>query len=347
MRIHRLATIEGFVAFDMECPMSAGGTRLAEDVTEAETALLARAMTYKFAVFGHQIGGAKAGIRATQAGRAPVLAAYCEEIRPMVERGEFLTASDLGTRTQDFATLDSGASFMHEEDGNGVTFDAEVTGLGVVVGAEAAAGDLGGRSIAIEGFGKVGGTAAEEAVRRGARIVGLSTVYGAILDKAGFGIDRLLELRATYGDRFVEHAGADLLPPAALFAADADILVPGARTGVVDETVAARVSARIVAPAANVPYTPAGLAVLESRGVRAMADFVCNGGGVGGYMAERAGVRGKDALRAAVEKSVRGAAERSLDHPEGPFAGACAAAEEFLLTWRDADTMPDRRPLAA
>jgi hypothetical protein len=40
----RLKSVDAYVAFDFECPTSAGGTRLAVDVTERETELLARAM---------------------------------------------------------------------------------------------------------------------------------------------------------------------------------------------------------------------------------------------------------------------------------------------------------------
>src|SRR5713226_8733511 len=48
-----LGSVPGFVVFDLPgAPVSAGGTRLAPDVTMAEVALLARAMTYKFAVLG-------------------------------------------------------------------------------------------------------------------------------------------------------------------------------------------------------------------------------------------------------------------------------------------------------
>jgi glutamate dehydrogenase/leucine dehydrogenase len=66
-----LGSVPGFVVFDLPgAPISAGGTRLAADVGRAEVALLARAMTYKFAVLGQRVGGAKAGVRADPADRA-------------------------------------------------------------------------------------------------------------------------------------------------------------------------------------------------------------------------------------------------------------------------------------
>src|SRR5579863_9846272 len=62
--IIELSSVPGFVVFDLPgVPVSAGGTRLAPDVSVTEVALLARAMTYKYAVLGVRVGGAKAGVR--------------------------------------------------------------------------------------------------------------------------------------------------------------------------------------------------------------------------------------------------------------------------------------------
>src|SRR5437868_431479 len=48
--IVEFGSVPGFVVFDLPgAPLSAGGTRLAPDVSVAEVAVLARSMTYKFA----------------------------------------------------------------------------------------------------------------------------------------------------------------------------------------------------------------------------------------------------------------------------------------------------------
>ena len=66
-----LGSVPGFVVFDLPgAPLSAGGTRLAPDVSVAEVAVLARSMTYKFAARGERVGGAKAGVRGDPADRA-------------------------------------------------------------------------------------------------------------------------------------------------------------------------------------------------------------------------------------------------------------------------------------
>src|SRR6266568_2618772 len=104
--IIELGSVPGFVVFDLPgAAVAAGGTRLAPDVTVAEVALLARAMTYKFAVLGERVGGAKAGLLgdpADRAGRAGLMGRYCAEIRPLVDSGRFLTGPDMGTSEEDF-----------------------------------------------------------------------------------------------------------------------------------------------------------------------------------------------------------------------------------------------------
>src|ERR1700689_3364403 len=100
-----LGSVPGFVVFDLPgVPISAGGTRLAPDVSVAEVALLARAMTYKFAALGDRVGGAKAGVRgdpADHAGKTALMARYCAEVRPLADSGRFLTGPDMGTTEED------------------------------------------------------------------------------------------------------------------------------------------------------------------------------------------------------------------------------------------------------
>lgn len=336
MKVHRLQTVDAFVAFDFDdAPVSAGGTRLAPDVTEREAALLARAMTYKFGVLRAELGGAKGGIRATTDERREALGRYCEEIRPLVESGTFLTGPDLGTSEADFASLrrpDAAPSPMAATFA-GMPMEDVVTGLGVVIAAEAAVGSLDGRTVAIEGFGKVGGGVAREAAQRGARVVAVSTIVGCVHDDGGLDIDEMWALRREHGDHFVARLGLPVLPPPALFDIAADVLVPGARTGVLDAGLAARVNAGVVVPASNVPYTAEGLEVLAGRGVAAHADFVCNAGAVIGYRSPTGST--PEQVFALVDDGIRRLVEEAAAHPEGAFRGAVELAKSFIATWRD------------
>jgi glutamate dehydrogenase/leucine dehydrogenase len=346
MKVHRLSSVDGFLAYDLDdCRVSAGGTRLAPDVTEAEACLLARAMTYKFAVLALEMGGAKAVIRAGLAERAEVMRRYCEEIRPLVESVRFLTGPDIGTFEDDFAPLRRpGETGVLSQRIDGVPFEDVLTGFGVVVAAEVALGSLEGATVAIEGFGKVGGGVAREAVRRGAKVVAVSTLEGCVVDPRGFDVSELWAKRATHGDGLVRHVGGELRAPSALFDVATDVVVPGARTGVIDADRARRIAARVVAPAANVPYVAGTPEVLRRRGIGALPDFVCNAGAVIGYISNT--VTSHEDMLALVERRIADILRRALEHPQGPFAGGCAVAEEFLRRWRPVSGMPQGRPLA-
>jgi glutamate dehydrogenase/leucine dehydrogenase len=264
--IVELGSVPGFVVFDLPgVPVSAGGTRLAPDVGVAEVALLARAMTYKFAVLGQRVGGAKAGVRgdpADRAGKDALMARFCAEVSPLVDAGRFLTGPDMGTAEEDFAPLRErrAAPAAMRAVVDGVPFEDVLTGYGVAAAAEAAlrarwGRGWDGRSVAIEGFGKVGGGVAREVIRR----------------------------------------------------------------------------VRVIAPAANVPYTAQGADVLRRRGIVALPDFVCNAGAVIGYRSAADATPG-DVL-AAVDATITRLILEALREDADPLAAACDLAGRFLRSW--------------
>jgi glutamate dehydrogenase (NAD(P)+) len=339
-----LGSVPGFVVFDLPgAPLSAGGTRLAPDVSVAEVAVLARSMTYKFAALGERVGGAKAGVRgdpADRTGKAELMARFCAEVRPLTDAGRFLTGPDMGTAEEDFAPLRerraSPAAIRAVV--AGVPFEDLLTGYGVAVAAETALGrapeGLDGRSVAIEGFGKVGGGVAREFSRRGGRVAAVSTVAGCVADPSGLDVDRLLALRQADGDACVLRYGRPVMSPHQLFTeVNADVLVPGTRPGTIDAQVARSLppGVRVIAPAANAPYTEAGAAVLRQRGIVALPDFVCNAGAVIGYRSPADAT--PDQVLAAVEARIGELIRAALGHPDGPLAGACEQAGGFLRSW--------------
>ena len=100
----------------------------------------------------------------------------------------------MGTAEEDFAPLRErrAAPAVMRAVVGGVPFEDVLTGYGVAVAAEAAlsagrASGWDGRSVAIEGFGKVGGGVAREVTRRGGRVVAVSTIAGCVADSIGTG----------------------------------------------------------------------------------------------------------------------------------------------------------------
>ncbi len=354
--IIELSSVPGFVVFDLPgAPASAGGTRLAPDVDVAEVSLLARAMTYKYGALGAEMGGAKAGVRgdpADRTGKAALMARFCAEIAPLAGSGRLLTGPDMGTTEEDFAPLRQArpAPAAIRAVVDGVPFEDLLTGYGVAVAAETAlahhwGGGWDGRSVAIEGFGKVGGGVAREVTRRGGRVVAVSTVAGCVADPSGLDVELLLALRREHGDACVLHYGQPAVPPTELFAAvDADVLVPGTRPGMVDRRTAGSLppGVRVVAPAANVPYTAEGADVLRQRGVVALPDFVCNAGAVIGYRS--AADATTDQVLAAVAATIGDLILEALRHPAGPLAGASEQAARFVRGWYGEPPAPAYAP---
>jgi glutamate dehydrogenase/leucine dehydrogenase len=228
-RLVRLSTVDGFIAFDLpDAAASGGGTRLASDIGEGEVLLLARAMTYKLAAVGLRVGGAKIGLRARPDELDAVLARFRAEIAPLLASGRLMTGPDMGTRESDFHALPvpGGSGGIAALTIDGVPAEEYLTGFAAAVAIEAALSAepsaLAGRSVALEGFGKVGSGVAREVARRGGRIVAVSTVEGCVVATLGgeLPVDRLLEARDTWGDALVHHLGLEVRPCEALWRVD-------------------------------------------------------------------------------------------------------------------------------
>lgn len=345
MLVHHLTSVDGEIVFDIDPEVAgttAGGTRVADGVTVDEVALLARAMTYKFAAFEIRLGGAKAGIRPRLLDtHAETMERYCAEILPLVETQRFLTGADLGTTTADFDPLlpPGAAARIIDSDVEGVAFEELITGRGVVAAAAAWFGGLERRTVAIEGFGAVGGGVAREVVRRGGRVVAVSTLAGAVADSTGLDVDALFEARAEHGDAFVTHLDLEVHRPAELHRLPVDVLVPGARTGVYTADLADEVQATVISPAANVPYTVKGLDRLRRNHVVALPDFVCNAGAVIAYQAPR-GLTPDEVLGRAdrlIGERIEAAKLAKMD----PIRHATLLADTFLTTWIPDEHRPE------
>ena len=252
--------LEAFVVVDHDqFPIAAGGTRMLPDVNIDEVARLARAMTWKFAVWHVPYSGAKAGVRFAGGAREEVLAAYRRALEPY--REVFRTGPDMGTSPADFVEALEGPLPLWAQSHEGVGMDDLATGHGVKAAAEAALAHSGralsGATIAIEGFGKVGAGMALASRARGRALVGVSTVAGLLADPDGLDVDELFALRERFGDALVTHGPAPVRPREELFDLECDVLVPGARPDSITREVAGRLRCTIVAPGANVPYGPA------------------------------------------------------------------------------------------
>ncbi len=285
---HPAAGLEAIVVVDnLALGPAIGGLRLAGDVTAAEVARLARAMTMKNAAAGLPHGGAKAGIVADPAlprrDKERLVRAFAVAIRNLET---YIPGPDMGTDETCMACL-------HDEIGRGVGLprvlggipldEIGATGYGLAACAEAlqAAGrlQLRGATVAVQGFGAVGRHAARFLVERGAVIVGVADTSGAVIDAAGLDLDRLLAWKSE-GKGVADLPGTLSTTLEALIRQPCDLWIPAARPDVFTASNADQVRARIVIPGANIPATPEAEARLHDRGVLMIPDFIANAGGV-------------------------------------------------------------------
>ena len=162
------------------------------------------------------------------------------------------------------------------------------TGRGTVIATRellraAGAGELTGKTVAIQGFGNVGAWAAELFEEAGARVVAVSDAFGAVrsADGGSSGLDiPALRAHVAAGGALADFPGGASFPPGEILATPCDVLVPAAIGGVLGEAEAERVDAKFIVEAANAPTTPGGDAVLRARGIPVLPDILTNGGGV-------------------------------------------------------------------
>jgi glutamate dehydrogenase (NAD(P)+) len=159
----------------------------------------------------------------------------------------------------------------------------EATGRGVTYVAMEAAKHLGltpdGARVAVQGFGNVGRTVAQQLKQEGCRIVAVTGSRGGRYRPDGLDLDRLIA-HVTEGGRLEDYPDGDRIGNAELFEIPCEILVPAAVGGQITEKNAHKIRARILVEGANAPTTPMADAILRELGVLVIPDILANAGGV-------------------------------------------------------------------
>jgi glutamate dehydrogenase (NAD(P)+) len=277
-----------------------GGIRFHPHTDLDEVRALAMWMTWKCALIGIPYGGAKGGVavdpRALSRNELErVTRRYASEIMPIIGPEKDIPAPDVGTDEQTMAWMMDTYS-MH----SGYTVTGVVTGKPISIGGSQGRGgatsrgvmysafsalkeagvDHRGVRVAVQGFGKVGGLAAQYLHDAGCCVVAVSDVGGGIYHSRGLDPSALIKHLRSGAESVVGYPGTEEISNAELLELDVDVLVPAALEGVIHEGNAAAVKARFVVEGANGPTTPDGDAILEDRGVVVVPDILANSGGV-------------------------------------------------------------------
>ncbi len=288
-----------------------GGIRLEPDVTLEEVARLARAMTWKSALADIPFGGGKSGIIADpKAGnKQGIIAAFSRALKQEIPE-QYIAAPDMNMGEDEMRTFADANGSMESCTGKpldmqGLPHELGFTGFGVFHSILVALAhlnmDMGGATIAIEGFGNVGQFTAKFLHGKGAKVVAVSDSKGAIYSSSGLDVPKLIEVKNETG-AVGNYEDAEKITQSDLFELEVDVLVPGARPDVITCKNIGEIKAKIVAEAANIPMTGEMEKVLHHEGILVIPDFVCNAGGVISSYVEYIGGSNEEAFKMIEEK---------------------------------------------
>ena len=272
-----------------------GGIRFSTSVTLEETRRLATIMTYKNALMGLPFGGGKTGInidptKIDEFYRIAMVKEFVHSMRNELYSGDYIPAPDMGSGPSDMAVIYGEIHKPEVVTGKpvrvgGLPGRREATGRGVSTAAAIAAEyflkkDISDLTVAIQGFGNVGRWTAYFLQERGAKIIAIGDVEGAIFREEGLNIPELMNYAPGKTDTIAGFPGSCAITSKELFNLNVDVLIPAAVENVITKDTSCNIRAGIIIEGANDPTTSEGDAILNERGIPLMPDFLCNSGGV-------------------------------------------------------------------
>jgi glutamate dehydrogenase (NAD(P)+) len=276
-----------------------GGVRYDAEVSLGECAALAMWMTWKCALLRLPYGGAKGGVRCSPRELSidelqKITRRFTSELLPIIGPQKDIPAPDMATNEQTMAwmmdtySMEIGHAVPEIVTGKpislgGSLFRHEATGAGVVMVVERACRRLGwelaDQRCVVQGFGNVGGIAAAELDSKGATVVAVSDVSGAIHDEAGLDVQALLRFAEQHGS-LADWTEGERLTNEELLELPCDVLVLAAREDQIHADNAGRLQTRLIAEGANGPTSLEADAILAERGILVLPDVLTNAGGV-------------------------------------------------------------------
>jgi glutamate dehydrogenase/leucine dehydrogenase len=275
-----------------------GGIRYHQDTDIDEVKALAFWMTLKCAVANIPMGGGKGGItvdpkKLSKTELEKLSRGWIKLMAPVIGPKVDVPAPDVNTTPEIM-------SWMVDEYNKitGDTTNAVITGKPIEAGGSEGRGPatgLGGFyvfdvirkklnlpescNIVIQGFGNVGGNAAEILSAHGHKIIAISDSKGAILKEDGINIKELNEYKKINGhiEGFPE---STTITNEELLLLSCDVLIPAALENQITEKNATDIKAELIVELANGPTTPEADDILLFRGIPVVPDILANAGGV-------------------------------------------------------------------
>lgn len=311
---------------------SLGGVRMmpypSEDDALADALALSRAMTYKFAAAGIDLGGGKSVIIGDpdSAKSDDLLRAFGRLVQSL--GGRYIPGIDMGTTQEDMATIGLETEPVSCTGANPSPF----TALGVFASIQGClehvtgSGDVEGVRVAVQGVGHVGEALARNLADAGADLV-------------------LADADSERVRRLADELRADVTDSDDIRAERCDVLAPCAVGGVIDAETISHLRCRIVAGAANnITADPTHAHDLRRAGITYAPDYVANAGGVALLDTERAGDPPERARQRCLDlrERMRDILARAEEEQTSTLDAADRIAEARLADARTADARPRR-----
>jgi len=269
-----------------------GGTRMWNYATEADALKdvlrLSRGMTYKAAISGLNLGGAKAVIIGDA--KKHKSEALMRKFGRFIENlnGKYITAEDVGTTTKDmeYVNMETDSVVGLPESMGGGGDPSPVTAYGVYMGMKASAkkaygsDSLAGKKISVQGIGKVGMHLVELVNKEGAHIT----------------VSDINEDSLTYA---AKHYAATVVNGSDIYSVGADIFAPCALGAILNTENINALNCSIIAGAANNQLEEEeehGMLIKE-KGLLYAPDFLINAGGLINVYSEYIGYNRENAMR--------------------------------------------------
>lgn len=276
-----------------------GGIRFHQNVSMDEVKTLSFWMTFKCAILNLPYGGGKGGVivdpRTLSRDELERLArGYMQRIAPIIGEYMDIPAPDVNTDSRIMGWMVDEYSRLRGQGVPGI-----ITGKPKTIGGSAGRGSATGRgvmlstreafkrlrlklsdaTVAVQGFGNVGGFSAKLLYDQKAKIVAISDVNGGIYSEKGinpYDVEKYVQQTGSV----VGYPEAGEIDNKAILELPVTVLVPAALEGQITAGNADRVQARIITEGANGPTTPEADAILFRRGTMVIPDILANAGGV-------------------------------------------------------------------
>jgi len=277
-----------------------GGIRYHPQVTIEEVKALSMWMTWKCAIADIPYGGGKGGVicnpkQMSDLELERMTRRYAYAIADIIGPHTDIPAPDVYTGGKEMAWIMDTYSALK---GNYVQPEV-ITGKPLAIGGSLGRTEATGRglsftvreaatklklnmhtaTVAVQGFGNAGQFAAQFLEEQGAKVIAVSDSKGGVYNKNGIQIGALRKHKEKKGS-VVGFPESKLITNEEVLETDCTLLIPAALENQITKKNAPKISAKIVAEAANGPTTPEADDILYKNKTLLIPDVLANGGGV-------------------------------------------------------------------